>query len=109
MTSQLRFGILTLPRASYKEMVKYWRLIEALGFDTVWYSDHFAFHDHLSEPWWEAWTLLAALAGQTKKIRVGILVTNITYRSPALLAKEATTIDHISNGRLNIGIGAAGD
>ena len=56
----------------------------------------------------EAWTLLAALAAVTKSIRVGVLVTSNTFRHPAVLAKEAITVDHISNGRLDLGIGAGG-
>jgi alkanesulfonate monooxygenase SsuD/methylene tetrahydromethanopterin reductase-like flavin-dependent oxidoreductase (luciferase family) len=56
----------------------------------------------------ESWTTLAAMASSTSRIRIGTLVTNITYRNPVLLAKEVITIDHLSSGRLDVGIGAAG-
>src|SRR5213592_1116307 len=60
-----------------------------------------------SSPCMEGWTLLAGLAAQTSRIRLGVLVTGVTYRHPSILAAEAVTIDHISKGRLEIGMGAA--
>jgi alkanesulfonate monooxygenase SsuD/methylene tetrahydromethanopterin reductase-like flavin-dependent oxidoreductase (luciferase family) len=62
--------------------------------------------DNLMGPCLESWTLLAALAGQTKRLRLGIMVTSNTFRHPALLTKMAATVDHISQGRLDFGIGA---
>jgi alkanesulfonate monooxygenase SsuD/methylene tetrahydromethanopterin reductase-like flavin-dependent oxidoreductase (luciferase family) len=87
-------------------MVENWRLIETLGFDSVWVGDHFVNPHLIGEDWFDGWTLLAALAVQTRTIRIGTLVTNIIYRNPALIAKQALTIDHISHGRLELGIGA---
>jgi alkanesulfonate monooxygenase SsuD/methylene tetrahydromethanopterin reductase-like flavin-dependent oxidoreductase (luciferase family) len=79
---------------------------EALGFARAWMPDHLvAFRD---DPFLEAWTTVAALAAVTSTIRVGTLVSNITYRNPALLAREALTVDQISGGRLDVGIGAGG-
>jgi F420-dependent oxidoreductase-like protein len=80
---------------------------EKVGYDSIWISDHF-FLDTNSEDLncMEAWTLLAALAAKTEKIRLGTLVTCNSYRYPAVLAKMAATVDVISNGRLFFGIGA---
>ena len=81
---------------------------ERAGFDGAWVFDHFTpLYGHRNGPCMEAWTLLAGLAARTSRIRLGVLVTGITYRHPSILATEAITVDHISNGRLEIGLGAA--
>ena len=87
-------------------MLENWKLVEDLGFDSVWVADHFVNPHSIDEDWFDGWTLLAALAGQTHTIRIGPLVTNIIYRNPAVIAKQALTLDHISQGRLELGIGA---
>src|SRR5438132_2732355 len=81
---------------------------EHAGFDGAWVFDHFKpLYGNPNGPCMEGWTLLAGLAAQTSRIRLGVLVTGVTYRHPSILAAEAATIDHISNGRLEIGLGAA--
>ena len=105
MNRQIRFGIFTAQNAPWEKMVERWRYIEELGFDSVWIGDHFVAFDEPRSPWFEAWTLLAGLATQTTHIRFGPLVTPIPFRNPAFLARQAVTIDHLSHGRLELGLG----
>jgi alkanesulfonate monooxygenase SsuD/methylene tetrahydromethanopterin reductase-like flavin-dependent oxidoreductase (luciferase family) len=102
----VRFGIVTDQNQPWTTLVERWRLFEALGFDSAWDCDHFVQPSRPTGPYFEAWTLLAGLATLTERIRVGVLVSSNTFRHPSLLAKQAVTLDHISNGRLDIGLGA---
>ncbi|MHA1638514.1 MAG: LLM class flavin-dependent oxidoreductase, partial [Candidatus Thorarchaeota archaeon] len=106
MKEELKFGAIVLQDFPYQELTKLWRKFEELGFDSTWIADHFVNYAHLDSPWLEGWTLLAGLVAVTSKIRIGTLVTSIPLRNPALLARQIMTVDHISNGRLEIGIGA---
>ncbi len=106
MNQSLRFGVVTLQNKPWSRMVENWKLVEALGLDSVWVADHFVNPHLLTDDWFDGWTMLAALATQTSRIRVGTLVSNIILRNPAMLAKQALTLDHISQGRLELGIGA---
>ena len=106
MTTPLRFGLCTDQNLSWDKTVERWRLFEQLGFDSVWDCDHFTQPSQPDGPYFEAWTLLAGLAARTERIRVGVLVSSNTFRHPALLAKQTVTVDHISGGRLELGLGA---
>ncbi len=103
---ELRFGIAFVPDVPWDEFVRRFQYIEELNFNVAALGDHFAHFWFPSRPWYEAWTLLSALATQTRKIRIGTLVTPIAWRNPAFLAKQAIMVDHISHGRLELGLGA---
>ncbi len=106
MNATLRFGIIQLQNRPWATLVENCLKVESLGYDSFWVADHFADGDNPKKIWFDGWSVLTALAAQTRTIRVGTLVTNIIYRNPAVIAKQALTVDHISRGRLNLGIGA---
>jgi F420-dependent oxidoreductase-like protein len=110
-SASLRFGIHAGPTDTpYAARREYWQEAERLGYDWASLSDHFTanpvFGARITDPWSEAWTSLAALAEATSRIRIGVLVSSVGYRHPPLLAKMAATVDVISGGRLEFGIGA---
>jgi len=109
MTHPLRFGIMFLQNMPWQTIVEHWQLVESLGYDSLWIADHFLNPHNIEDDWFDGWSLLAALATQTSTIRIGTLVTNIIYRNPAVIARQAQTLDHISNGRLELGIGATSE
>jgi F420-dependent oxidoreductase-like protein len=80
---------------------------EATGWDGLWFADHFMpFSGDLTGPIHEAWSVLSALGVATERVRLGPLVCGNTYRNPAVLAKQAVTADHISGGRVVLGLGS---
>jgi alkanesulfonate monooxygenase SsuD/methylene tetrahydromethanopterin reductase-like flavin-dependent oxidoreductase (luciferase family) len=103
----LRFGMfLSQARKGWDEVLDEFIEAEELGFDHAWLVDHLVDTDGGPEDGClEAWTLLAAIAARTTRIRLGVLVSSNTFRHPAILLKEAVTVDHISGGRLTLGIG----
>ena len=106
--NKLTFGISIGPVPPWKRVVEWARLVESLGFDKLWVPDHFVAPNDKDMDWFECWSVLTALATETDKITLGTLVASMTLRNPALLARMALTVDHISGGRLELGVGAAG-
>jgi alkanesulfonate monooxygenase SsuD/methylene tetrahydromethanopterin reductase-like flavin-dependent oxidoreductase (luciferase family) len=104
----MRFGLfLSQANKSLAQVYDEFQMAEDLGFDHAWLVDHLVDTDGPPDhPILEAWTLLAAIAARTHRIRLGVLVTSNTFRHPAVLLKGAVTVDHISGGRLTLGLGS---
>ncbi len=92
----------------WPELLDMTRAIEDLGYDSVWLGEHLLYRwpDRPSRGPWEAWSMLAAIAAVTDRIEFGPLVACVAFHNPAILAKQASTIDEISDGRLILGLGA---
>ncbi|WP_222870287.1 LLM class flavin-dependent oxidoreductase [Actinomadura decatromicini] len=101
-----RIGAVIWPMQSWPEAGETWRRAEELGFRHAWVYDHIAWRG--TTPWYDAYTTLAAAAAVTSRIRLGTLVTSPNFRHPVPAAHAVKTIDHVSGGRLDLGIGAGG-
>jgi len=106
--SQIRFGIYLPQSSNFETLKRMSALCESLGFDSVWVYDHLIPHHGrpLDEQYLEGWTTITSIAALTTKIRIGILVLCNTFRYPSLVAKMSSTLDSVTNGRLDFGIGA---
>jgi alkanesulfonate monooxygenase SsuD/methylene tetrahydromethanopterin reductase-like flavin-dependent oxidoreductase (luciferase family) len=108
VNSALSFGIMLGPVPPWEQVIKQARKVETLGFDKIWLPDHFVNPGDPDMAWYECWSTLAGLATVKGKIPIGTLVSSMTLRNPAMLARMAMTVDHISGGRLELGVGAGG-
>jgi len=107
--SAMRIGIdIAQQQLEWSEVLGRARFADEAGFAGLWLFDHFKpLYADADGPCFEAWTALAALAASTERIRLGVLITGVTYRHPAVLTSQAITLDHISGGRLDFSLGAA--
>jgi alkanesulfonate monooxygenase SsuD/methylene tetrahydromethanopterin reductase-like flavin-dependent oxidoreductase (luciferase family) len=107
--TRAKFGIMTAPQqVGYHDVLRVWREADAIPvIEHAWLFDHLMpIAGDPTGPIFEGWTLLSALAAQTSRLRIGLLVTSNRFRPPAMLAKIAATVDVVSGGRLDFGIGA---
>ncbi len=104
----MRIGVLLLPTDPWPETLQLVQQLDGAGFDHLWVYDHLTWRRYRDRPWFSAVPWLTGVAGVTDRIRIGTLVANPNIRHPLTLAKEMMTLDHISGGRLTVGIGAGG-
>jgi alkanesulfonate monooxygenase SsuD/methylene tetrahydromethanopterin reductase-like flavin-dependent oxidoreductase (luciferase family) len=103
----VKLGVITLQNAAWPELVERWHRLEELGVETIWVADHLGgTWLEPRKPWFEAWTCVTALSYETGRVRIGPLVSPMTFRNPAVLARTAASVAEITGGRLELGIGS---
>src|SRR3954470_9502254 len=90
------------------DLLQWARRFEAAGVDSIWVADHVAHSMEPGREWYDGWTLLGALATSTERVRLGPLVSQFVLHSPLALARVAVTVDALSDGRLDLGVGGGG-
>ncbi len=105
-SSSIRFGIVLGQRLPWEELVQIARIVDDTGWDDFNLVDHFFGLFDVMDPCFEGYTALAALAPHTSRVRLGLMVAGNTYRNPVFLLKQAITVDRISGGRVDFGVGA---
>ena len=105
MRYPLRFHVLLLPNVGWDELKARVVRLEALGVEIAALADHVVDWTNPTVPWFESWTVLPALAEATRTIRLSTVVTQIPLRNPAMLARQVLTVDHLSHGRIELGLG----
>ena len=101
----IRFQVLCLPTVPWPALRDRFVRLDALGLESAALPDHFVDWTNPSSPWFESWTALTGLAAATTRLRIATCVTQIPLRNPAMFARQAMTLDHVSGGRLEIGLG----
>jgi alkanesulfonate monooxygenase SsuD/methylene tetrahydromethanopterin reductase-like flavin-dependent oxidoreductase (luciferase family) len=104
----MRVGVLMLPTDPWEETVGRARHIEQLGYDHLWTYDHLSWRRYRERPWFGAIPWLTGIAANTTRLRLGPMVTSPNFRHPLTLAKDTIALDHVSGGRLVLGVGAGG-
>lgn len=104
----MRIGVLVMPTDEWSDAVALAQRLERLGYHDLWVYDHLTWQRYQDRAWHATYPWLAGLAAATERIRLGTMVANLNIRHPVVLAKDAMTIDHISGGRLTIGLGTGG-
>jgi alkanesulfonate monooxygenase SsuD/methylene tetrahydromethanopterin reductase-like flavin-dependent oxidoreductase (luciferase family) len=104
----MRIGVLMVPTDPWPQTVTRARRLEELGYASLWTYDHLSWRRYRNRPWFAAIPWLTGIAAATSTIRLGTMVASPNFRHPVTLAKEAMTLDHVSAGRLTLGLGAGG-
>lgn len=102
----MQFGIALLPDRAWPELLGRAQLVEELGFDVLMTGDHMRHPTDPTHPFLDGWTVLTAWAAATNRVRLAMYASNLIFRHPVVLAQQAIALDHVSGGRLQLGVGA---